>query len=355
MKRAIVFSLAALLLATSAARADYVILRDGKSYSGAYTGAADGRLKFKDGQGIQYTFPLADVQSLVFSNVADHISLRGGQSYTGQLMGATSIQFRGANGISYVFPLSDVASLVITGGPSANGAPMGAGAQGAYAPPGAPPGNYAPAANYGAQGNYGAPAGYAPGAAPPAPRYAPASANAGPGTPSIVIPSGTQIVVRTDVKIDTTKDAVGKLYPAQIAQDIVDGAGAVAIPSGTNAKLEVVNLNQNTGSGGSDLALDLYSVEVNGAEYRVDSSSIAENGKAGYGLNRRTAEYAGGGAGLGALMGAVFGGGTGAGVGTLAGGGVGALAQFLTRGKKVQVPAESTLTFQLEQTMVLHP
>ncbi len=345
MKRTILFSLATLILATSAARADYVILRDGKSYSGAYTGAADGRLKFKDGQGIQYTFPLSDVQSLVFSNVADHISLRGGQSYTGQLMGATTIQFRGANGIAYVFPLSDVASLVITGAPSANGMP-----------PGGPAGGYAPAANYAAQGNYGAAANYAQGAVPPpASGYAAPSANAGPGTPSIVIPSGTQIVVRTDMQIDTAKDAVGKLYPAQIAQDIFDGAGAVAIPSGSNAKLEVVNLNQNTGSGGLNLALDLYSVEVHGAEYRVDTSSIAENGKAGYGLNRRTAEYAGGGAGLGALMGAVFGGGTGAGVGTLAGGGLGALGQFLTRGHKVQVPAESTLTFQLQQTMVLHP
>ena len=104
-----------------------------------------------------------------------------------------------------------------------------------------------------------------------------------------------------------------------------------------------------------DLVLDLYSIDVHGEEYRVDSSSVTESNKSGLGVNRRTAEWTGGGAGLGALMGAVFGGGRGAGTGALAGAGGGALTQLFTRGKEISVPAETTLTFRLEQTLVLHP
>ena len=364
MKKFVLLSIVALLFSATA-HADFVILRDGKSYSGAYTGAPNGKLSFKDNSGIQYTFPLADVQSLVFSNVSDHISLRGGQSYTGQLIGVTTVSFRGSNGVSYVFPMKDIASMVFTHS-VANGAPSpyasgAAAAQSAYnsgataAQSAYNTGTAAAQSDYSrgaamAQ-NYGAPSSYMP----PSPSSAAMPATAGPGTPSLVIPSGTQIVVRTDVGIDTAKDAIGKLYPARIEQSVIDSTGSVGIPQGTGAQLQVVDLNQGTNSSTKDLALALYSVDLNGTQYRVDSSSVMEKNSAGFGMNKRTAEFAGGGAGLGAILGAVFGGGRGAGIGALAGGGMGALGQFLTRGKRVNVPAESTLTFQLDQTMVLHP
>ena len=365
MKKAVLVSLVVLLFAAVNAQADFVILRDGKSYSGTYTGSPDGKLAFKDSAGIEYTFPVSDVQSLVFSNLEDHVSLRAGQSYSGHLLATTKIAFQGANGVSYVFPLNDVASLVFTGDSSASAAQTPAGAQQAYVAPGgnvpAAAGNYAARArNYAANagnyatnaGNYGANAGNY--GAPPT-RYAASPAGGSAGTPSLVIPMGTQISVRTDNAIDSTKDTLGQLYSARIEQDVMDSTGAVGIPAGTAARLQVVDLNKGTSASSKDLALDLYSVNLNGREYRVDTSSVAENGSAGFGMNRRTAEYAGGGAGLGALMGAVFGGGKGAGIGTLAGGGLGALTQYLTRGKQVSVPAETTLTFQVQQTLVMHP
>ncbi len=327
MKRAVVLLLA-FVLCSVAARADFVILRDGRSFAGVYTGARSGKIAFTDTTGILYTFPVGQVQSLVFSNVSDHIALRNGQSYTGSLTGATSITFRGSNGIGYVFPLKDVASLVITADHAQNLA-------------GAAP---SPASG-----------GPSSGFVAPAPNAAPLPANAAQGVPSVVIPSGSQIVVRTDTGIDTANDAVGKRYPAVIQQDVVDSSGAVGIPAGTQAQLKVIDLNQGTTAKSPDLALALDSVMLNGVVYRVDTSSVVEKNTAGYGLNKRTAEYAGGGAGLGAVMGALFGGGRGAGIGALAGGGMGALTQFLTRGKRVNVPAESTLTFQLQRTMILHP
>jgi hypothetical protein len=52
-------------------------------------------------------------------------------------------------------------------------------------------------------------------------------------------------------------------------------------------------------------------------------------------------------------MGGIFGGGQGAGIGALSGAGGGALTQVFTRGKQVQVPAESVLRFRLERRLVL--
>ena len=104
-----------LILSATIVHADVVVLRDGKSYSGTYTGAANSKLSFQDNAGIQYTFPVSDVQSLVFSNVGDHITLHNGQTYSGQLTGTTTLAFQGANGVSYVFPISDVSSLILTG------------------------------------------------------------------------------------------------------------------------------------------------------------------------------------------------------------------------------------------------
>jgi outer membrane lipoprotein SlyB len=365
MKRVVIVSLVFFALAAVSAHADFVILRDGKSYAGTYTSAPDGKLTFKDTAGIQYTFPIGDVQSLVFSNLEDHISLRGGQSYSGHLLGATSVSFRGANGISYVFPLTDVSSLVFTGASSASASPgPSAGAPPAYRapgnmPPAQPSYSTGPSSEASAATNY---ASVPPNQTPGASNYTSAPDNAAAAVPmtgsskaAVVIPMGTQFTVRTDTAIDTAKDAIGKLYPARFEQSVMDSNGAITIPAGTAAQLQVVDLNQGTAATTRNLALDLYSVSLNGQDYRVDTSSVAENGSAGFGMNRRTALYAGGGAGLGALLGAVFGGGKGAGIGTLAGAGTGALAQYLTRGKRVSVPAETTLTFQLQQTMVLHP
>ncbi len=127
--------------------------------------------------------------------------------------------------------------------------------------------------------------------------------------PTLVIPEGTNIVVLTSNSIQAGSGSSGQLYPATIQQDVIGSSGTVAIPAGTHAKLVVSNVRGGGAVRSPDLVLDLYSIDVHGEEYRVDSSSVTESNKSGLGPNRRTAEWTGGGAGLGALMGAVFGGG----------------------------------------------
>lgn len=287
-----------LSFAAAAAQGDIVVLHDGTSYSGHYAPSGNGTLSFTDNQGIHYDLPVGDVQSLVFSNTADHLTLRNGRTYSGLLNGTEMIPFEGSGGIDYQFPLRDVSSLILTGS-----------------------------------------------ATPAAPRH----------IPTVTIPEGTDIVIRTDDSVRSGQDSSGQLYPATIEQDVYGSSGSVAIPAGTRAKLVVSNVRGGGAVHSPELVLDLYSVEVHGEQYRVDTSSVTESNKSGVGLNRRTAEFTGGGAGLGALMGAVFGGGKGAGIGALAGAGGGALTQLFTRGKQISVPAETAMTFRLERTLILHP
>ena len=68
-----------------------------------------------------------------------------------------------------------------------------------------------------------------------------------------------------------------------------------------------------------------------------------------------TAEFTGGGAGLDALLGAVFGGGKGAAIGAGSGAVGGLVTQLFSRGKKIKVPAETELTFRLDRALVLSP
>jgi len=163
-----------------------------------------------------------------------------------------------------------------------------------------------------------------------------------------VIPSGTSIHVRTDEAIQATAANQGRTFPATVSQDVSDSSGQVLVPRGSRATLLVAQ-----GSNPNEVALDLKSVNVNGRTYAIESSGVSQTGKEGVGKNKRTAKYVGGGALAGTVIGALAGGGKGAAIGALAGGAAGAGAQTLTKGKNVNIPAETELTFKLAQDVTL--
>jgi hypothetical protein len=133
----------------------------------------------------------------------------------------------------------------------------------------------------------------------------------------------------------------------------MDPNGVVVIPRGSPARLAVVSNDEST-TGGHNLSLALQSIQVNGRNYVVETNTTNGGaGGTGIGKNKRTAEYVGGGAVVGTVIGAIAGGGKGAVIGAIAGGGAGAGAQVLTKGRQVNVPAESVLTFRLDQPMRL--
>ena len=160
------------------------------------------------------------------------------------------------------------------------------------------------------------------------------------------IDAGTTISVRTNEEINAS-NSDGKVFSGVVDQDVVNRGGNVAIPKGANVELLVKNISKN------EVALDLDSVTVNGRRYGIQTqdSVVSSQQADGLGANKRTGKLVGGGAAIGAIIGAIAGGGKGAAIGAGAGAAAGAGAQVLTRGKSVNVPAESLLTFRLQQPL----
>jgi len=164
-----------------------------------------------------------------------------------------------------------------------------------------------------------------------------------------LLPAGTAISVRTNEPIYATTAQVGRIYAAQVASNIIQPDGKLLVPAGSPAQLDVQNVVRGGVVQSGQVELGLRSITVNGRVHRVISPVVTASGNKGLGANKRTAEYVGGGAALGTLIGAVAGGGVGAVIGALAGAGGGAAVQVLTKGNEVKVPAETVLTYRLDE------
>ncbi|MGC2695170.1 MAG: hypothetical protein WA738_05205 [Candidatus Angelobacter sp.] len=162
------------------------------------------------------------------------------------------------------------------------------------------------------------------------------------------LPSGTEIKVRTDTAIPAKPPANAR-YSASVSEDVKDASGNVMIPRGSRARLVAVPSND-----GKDTNLDLRSVNVNGTPYLIQAAGSGSSTPGGLGANKRTGMYVGGGAAVGALLGALMGGGKGAAIGAVLGGGAGAGTQVLT-GKKQDLPAETQLSYKLATNAQMTP
>lgn len=164
----------------------------------------------------------------------------------------------------------------------------------------------------------------------------------------LVVPAGAMITVRLRQAVGSKISQPGQSFSATVAAP-VEVDGKVVIPSGASATGTVVDAKPlGRFKGGAVLRLKLDSVEVKGKEHQVETSALVRSAK---GKGKRTAVMAGGGAGLGALIGGLAGGGKGAAIGALAGGGAGTAGAAFTGSKDIVLPAESALSFKLEQPL----
>jgi hypothetical protein len=200
--------------------------------------------------------------------------------------------------------------------------------------------------------DYGAGAPASQSASAPPPMAGPPPPPAAITTRTYELPSGSQISVRTNEAIDSGTAAEGQTFGAQVTRNAKDANGDVVIPRGAAARIVIKSASKGGRfRGASDLVLDLQSVTVGGKTYAIRAADIAEKGHSGVGANKRTAEFGGGGAALGAIIGAVAGGGKAAAIGAGAGGGAGLLTEVITKGGAIKVPAESVLTFGLDKPL----
>ena len=145
-------------------------------------------------------------------------------------------------------------------------------------------------------------------------------------TKTYVLAPGTEISVRNEETIDSGKAAEGQTFPAEVTRDVLDADGNVVIPRGSNAQIVIRSASKGGRfRGTSDLVMDLASVSIDGRQYELSTTDLAERGRPGIGANRRTGEFTGGGAAVGAIIGAIAGGGKGAAIGAGSGAGAGAL------------------------------
>jgi hypothetical protein len=266
------------------------------------------------------------------------VTLRDGSKVSGTVTSSTPTEMTlaGDDGISRTIPTDKVQAVEY--------------AQSAPAAPGAPG---APAPDTGAQTAKSRELipSRPPASIPSAPPAAAAPAPTAPPPRELVLPVGTEIAVRAGETIDSSKAAEGQTYAADVARGVADASGDVVIPKGSDAKIVIRSASKGGKiRGASDLVLDLHSVRIHGRSYLVGTADLQQKGRQGVGANKRTAEFAGGGAAVGALIGAIAGGGKGAAIGAGAGAGAGTLTQIITKGS-IKVPVETVLTFKLDRPL----
>jgi hypothetical protein len=173
-------------------------------------------------------------------------------------------------------------------------------------------------------------------AAPPPPR---------PVAQRVTIPAGTTIPVILTEALDTKTAQPNDVFHGTLAQDLVVN-GIVAVPRGAAVQGQVVDAKGAAHfKGQSYLSIALTEMSAYGRRIELQTDTYAQQGKA---RGKNTAEKTGGGAALGAIIGAIAGGGKGAAIGAIAGGGAGAGVNAVTRGQEVQIASESRLDFHLQ-------
>jgi len=168
--------------------------------------------------------------------------------------------------------------------------------------------------------------------------------------PSVTIPAGTRISVRTIDSIDSTKNRVGYRFQASLEEPLsVDGN--VVVPKGADVYGRLEGSKETgTFAGRSELKLELTGIVVKGQTLPLVTGEYEVSGKS---KTESTAKRTVGGAAIGSIIGALAGGGKGAAIGAGTGAGVGAASEIITKGDQVKIPSETLLDFTLQQSMTI--
>jgi len=166
-----------------------------------------------------------------------------------------------------------------------------------------------------------------------------------------MLPEETVIHVRLDQAVTSDQNRPGDHFTATVSQPIVLDNKTV-VPAGAEVEGLVVDAKHSGRlRGRARLNLALESIDVNGTEYQIRTTSAVRVG--GKHKNRNIAWIAGGGGG-GALIGAIAAGGKGALIGGPIGAGAGTAVAFFTGRKDIHLPAETPLSFRLAEPVTIN-
>jgi len=164
----------------------------------------------------------------------------------------------------------------------------------------------------------------------------------------LTVPAGTPISVRMQSSVSSASSHEGDVFSAVLDDPLVVQGKTVA-PRGAAVKGKVLAARSSGRLHNSGyLRLALVSVEMNGKAVPVHTSSVFASGGE---HKKRNLALIGGGAGGGALIGALAGGGKGALIGSAIGAGAGTAGAYATGKKDVSFQSERRLTFRLTQPL----
>jgi BON domain-containing protein len=166
----------------------------------------------------------------------------------------------------------------------------------------------------------------------------------------VEIPVGTTLAIRMIDSIDSETNRTGETFRATLDSPVnIDGEEI--IPTGTDVSVRLAEAKSaGKFAGRSELRLELSWFEFQGRRYTVDSSTYEQVGSS---RGKNTAAKVGGGAAIGAVIGAIAGGGKGAAIGSVIGAGAGTGAQVFTKGQQIKVPSETRIDFRLDQPVTV--
>jgi hypothetical protein len=254
---------------------------------------------------------------------ADTLVLRNGSNIEGNYAGgdSRSVRFAVGNQIN-TYNLNDVDSVRFTDAPAS---------QASVPPPPPPP---------------------PPAQSRPPESYPPPQPSAPPINEAVrvQVPAGTQIVVRLIDPVNSERDRLGQTYRASVDQPVIVD-GQTVIPRGSDAVAALIDAKESGKiQGRTVLTLDLRSITVESRSSDIVTTGVSQaSGSRG----ARSAKVIGATAALGAIIGAAAGGGRGAAIGAGSGAAVGTAAEVVTSGQKVKIPAETRLTFTLQNPIDL--